>query len=115
MSRLVGTSLLTAFIGTYSATKHAIEAIAWAMKEELEPYGIKVATINPGPYLTGFNDTGAVSMLQWYDPQSDLIKLPEAGNVLAHQFNPQEMVDVMVKVIPSDHHPFRTVYPEEMV
>ena len=38
------------FLGTYCATKHAIEAIAWAMKEELVPYGIKVATINPGGF-----------------------------------------------------------------
>lgn len=105
----------TPFIGTYSATKHAIEAIAWAMKEELEPYGIKVATINPGPYLTGFNDTGAVSMLQWYDPEDDLIKPPEAGGVLSNQYDAQDMIDVMVKIIPSDHHLYRTVNPKEMV
>lgn len=105
----------TPFIGTYSATKHAIEAIAWAMKEELEPYGVKVATINPGPYLTGFNDTGAVSMLQWYDPKANVIKPPEGRDVLFHQYDPQDMIDVMVKVIPSDHHLFRTVNPNEMV
>ncbi len=29
--------LTDAFAGTYCATKHAIEAIAWAMKEELDP------------------------------------------------------------------------------
>ncbi len=104
----------TPFIGTYCATKHAIEAIAWAMKEELEPHGIKVATINPGPYLTGFNDTGAVSMLQWYDPEKDVIKLPDVRDVLLHQYNPQDMIDVMVKIIPADHHLYRTVNPKEM-
>ncbi|HQJ09388.1 MAG TPA: SDR family oxidoreductase [Deltaproteobacteria bacterium] len=105
----------TPFIGTYSATKHAIEAIAWAMKEELEPCGIKVATINPGPYLTGFNDTGAISMLEWYDPAKGLIKLPDAGSASSHQYDPQDMIDVMVRLIPADHHPYRTVHPEELV
>lgn len=102
------------FIGAYCATKHAIEAIAWSMKEELAPYGIKVATINPGPYLTGFNDTGAVSMLQWYDPQRDQIKLPESRDVLYQQYDPQDMIDAMVEIIPADHHPYRTVHPKEL-
>jgi short-subunit dehydrogenase len=56
--------LNASFVGTYCATKHAIEAIAWTMKEELKPYGMKVATITPGLFRTGFNDTGAESMYQ---------------------------------------------------
>ena len=103
------------FLGTYCATKHAIEAIAWAMKEELAPYGIKVATINPGAYRTGFNDTGAESAYQWYDPEKNLIKLPERNDVLSHQRDPQEMIDVMVEVIPADNHMYRTVKPDEIV
>jgi short-subunit dehydrogenase len=103
------------FFGTYCATKHAIEAIAWAMKEELKPYGITVATINPGAYLTGFNDTGAESAYQWYDPEKQLIKFPEHVDWLNHQIDPQEMIDVMVEVIPADSHLYRTVKPDEAV
>jgi short-subunit dehydrogenase len=101
------------FIGTYCATKHAIEAIAWTMKEELEPYGVKVATINPGDFQTGFNDTGAESMYQWSDPGKSLIKLPDYRDALSHQNDPQEMIDIMVEVIPSEHHLYRTVKPDE--
>jgi len=101
------------FVGTYCATKHAIEAIAWTMKEELEPYGVKVATINPGDFQTGFNDTGAESMYQWSDPGKSLIKLPDYRDALSHQHDPQEMIDIMVEVIPSDHHRYRTVKPDE--
>ncbi len=101
------------FVGTYCATKHAIEAIAWAMKEELEPYGVKVATINPGAFLTGFNDTGAESVSQWYDPDKNLIKFPYFKDIFSHQNDPQEMIDIMVEVIPSDHHLYRTVKPDE--
>ena len=43
----------------YVATKHALEAVAEAMMQELAPFGIKVQTINPGAYLTGFNETMA--------------------------------------------------------
>ena len=97
------------FVGTYCATKHAIEAIAWAMKEELEPYSVKVTTINPGAFLTGFNDTGAESVYHWYDPDKNLIKLPDFRDIFTHQNDPQEMIDIMVEVIPSDHRPYRTV------
>ena len=43
------------FTGIYSASKHAVEAIAETMSAELQEFGIEVATINPGPFLTGFN------------------------------------------------------------
>ncbi len=109
------------FVGTYCATKHAIEAIAWAMKEELAPYGIQVATINPGAYRTGFNDVGLDTMLQWYDPEKNLIKPPDPSEMakiakfLSQQRDPQEMIDVMVKVIQAPNHMYRTVKPDEDV
>jgi short-subunit dehydrogenase len=28
------------------------------MSMELQEFGVQVAVINPGPYLTGFNDAG---------------------------------------------------------
>jgi NAD(P)-dependent dehydrogenase (short-subunit alcohol dehydrogenase family) len=40
------------FTGIYSASKHALEAIAESMKDELQEFGVEVATINPGPFLT---------------------------------------------------------------
>ena len=46
------------FTGIYSTSKHAIEAIAETMSIELQEFGVEVATINPGPFLTGFNDRG---------------------------------------------------------
>jgi NAD(P)-dependent dehydrogenase (short-subunit alcohol dehydrogenase family) len=43
------------FTGHLSASKHAVEAIAETMSLELQEFGIEVATVNPGPFLTGFN------------------------------------------------------------
>jgi short-subunit dehydrogenase len=41
-------------VGSYSATMHAIQAIAEAMQEELKEFGIQVQTINPGPFRNIF-------------------------------------------------------------
>jgi NAD(P)-dependent dehydrogenase (short-subunit alcohol dehydrogenase family) len=100
------------WVGIYAATKHAIEAVAWAMKTELGPRGIRVATINPGAYRTGYNDTGVEAMLQWWDDTSALLERPDFHDYLDNQSDPQEMIDMMVQVIPADHHSYRTVCPK---
>ncbi|MEY8730853.1 SDR family NAD(P)-dependent oxidoreductase [Peribacillus frigoritolerans] len=48
--------ITTPYGGPYAATKHAIEGMALTLKNELEEFGVQVATINPGAYNTGFND-----------------------------------------------------------
>lgn len=111
----MGGILVVPFLGTYCATKHAIEAIAGSMKAELEQFGIKIATINPGVFGTGFNDTGAESYVQWYDSDTALVPMPDFGPSLAEQFDPQEMIDAMVKVIPADDHLYRTMRPMETI
>lgn len=53
--------LLTAYgLGAYCASKHALEAIAASLRDELAPTGITVQTINPGPYLWGLIIYGIV-------------------------------------------------------
>ncbi|MGW3608128.1 SDR family oxidoreductase [Micromonospora sp. NPDC005161] len=99
------------WVGIYAATKHAIEALAWAMKMELGPRGIRVVTINPGPYRTGYNDTGVEATFQWWNDTSALLERPDFSDYLDSQYDPQEMIDNMVRVIPMDHHPYRTVCP----
>jgi NADP-dependent 3-hydroxy acid dehydrogenase YdfG len=41
----------------YSATKHAVDALTKGMRFDLNPYGIKVASINPGMVETEFSIT----------------------------------------------------------
>lgn len=107
----MGGILVVPFLGAYCATKHAIEAIAGSMKAELEPFGIKIATINPGVFGTGFNDTGAESYVQWYDAATALVPMPDFGPSLVGQHDPQEMIDAMVEVIPAENHLYRTMRP----
>lgn len=41
-------------IALYSASKFAIEGLSWGLGLELAPFGIKVTTIEPGAFDTGF-------------------------------------------------------------
>jgi short-subunit dehydrogenase len=101
------------WLGTYAATKHAIEAIASVMRTELHLSRISVATINPGLYDTGFNDTGAESYRQWSGDAGLMAPMPPAGPILMAQKDPQQMIDAMVEVIPDRHSAYRTMLPAE--
>ncbi|WQO70636.1 SDR family oxidoreductase (plasmid) [Sinorhizobium medicae] len=105
------------WVGAYAASKHAVEGLCSAMREELKPYGVQVATVNPGAYLTGFNDTGMESMDQWWDDAKQVMQhWPKRA--LTNQHDPQEMIDAIVTIITADSHSYRTIRPaaaEEMV
>jgi short-subunit dehydrogenase len=103
------------FLGTYAATKHAIEAIASTMRAELSLFGIGVATINPGFYRTGFNETGAESYGQWSKRVDVLVPMPPAAPLMALQHDPQPMIDAMIDVIPDRKSLYRTMLPEDAV
>jgi short-subunit dehydrogenase len=101
----------------YSASKHAVEALAEGLRTELAPFGIAVATINPGFYATGFNDRGTDSVMHWYDPSKNFTP-PEAfaavAEHLAHQLPPQALADLIVEVVLADDPAARNVLPAEI-
>ena len=103
------------FLGSYAATKHAIEGIASTMRIELAPFNVGVATINPGFYRTGFNETGAESYQQWSHDTDLHIPMPPAGPVLAFEKDPQPMIDAMVDAIPDTKSLYRTMRPESAI
>jgi NAD(P)-dependent dehydrogenase (short-subunit alcohol dehydrogenase family) len=105
--------------GTYCATKHALEAIAESLQTELKPFNIQVQTINPGPYLTGFNETMAEMAFRWLDDSKNVTKraaLKETfDQMLAKpegRLDPKEMIDAMVAIVPADTGKFRNVVPK---
>lgn len=102
------------FTGAYCASKHALESIAEALHMELAEFGIQVATINPGPYSTGFNDRMMETWKSWYDPQKHFtdhagLKFP------FEQYDPEEMVAKMVEVVEADGGAFRNLLPAHFV
>ena len=50
------------------------EAFAEAMQQELAAYGVKVQTINPGAYYTGYNETMADNPMRWLDDEVNFTK-----------------------------------------
>jgi NAD(P)-dependent dehydrogenase (short-subunit alcohol dehydrogenase family) len=108
--------LLTAYgLGTYCATKHALEAIAATLRDELAPTGITVQTINPGPYDTGFNDRIADTTYRWHDDAVNFTREDDIrtrfAEIMKGQFDPAEMVAKMTEVIGADDGRYRTVWP----
>ncbi len=99
------------FDGAYAASKHAVEGICSAMREELRPYGIDVLTVNPGAYRTGFNDTGMESMDQWWG-QGERVVDHWPVRALDKQHDPAEMIAAMIDVIEAEHPQYRTVCPD---
>jgi NAD(P)-dependent dehydrogenase (short-subunit alcohol dehydrogenase family) len=89
--------------GPYSMTKHALEAMGKAMRAELAPQGIDVTLLNPGPYLTGFNDRMADSMWEWFGdtslnaPGKSMFEAMRAF-VTNDQMDPAEVVTRMVEL-----------------
>lgn len=108
------------FAAVYTSTKHALEGIAEGLKFELQGTGVEICTVNPGMFGTGFNDRGAETMMQWFAPEASMVR-PELihavlnGDALAHQLDPQIMIDAIIRVAEEDNSKFRTVIPEEII
>jgi len=105
--------------GIYVSTKHALEAIAEALSQELKQYNIKIQTINPGAYLTGYNETMADNPFRWLDDSKNFTKRADMRAVFDSllgtpqgRLDPQEMIDAMVKIVPADEGKFRNVVPK---
>ncbi|SEW45059.1 Short-chain dehydrogenase [Chryseobacterium wanjuense] len=105
--------------GTYVSTKHALEAFAEAMQQELAAYGIKVQTINPGAYYTGYNETMADNPFRWLDDEVNFTKRADLRKGFDDFFatpegkmDPQEMIDRMIEIVPADEGKFRNVVPK---
>lgn len=102
-------------IGSYAATKHALECIAETLQWELKPYNIEVQTINPAGYKTGFNDAMAESAYHWIDDKKNFTNkaaLHKSFEHFEHQLDPKDMIEAMISIIPSDNGKFRNVHPK---
>lgn len=117
-SSLVG-RISPPFFGTYTATKHALEAYSQALRYELSPFGVDVVLVEPGPFGTGLLASGQLpahaQVLETYGPLADV---PTAmGEHFAQLLqseeapDPQWVVDAYLKLanLPFGSRPTRTV------
>lgn len=107
--------MVNPFSGPYSASKFAIEAITDTLSQELQEFNVEVATINPGPYLTGFNDREMEGWKSWQDDPTKRIFEYEHVAFPLEQLDPKEIVTPGIKVILGETKSYRNIIPEEMV
>jgi NAD(P)-dependent dehydrogenase (short-subunit alcohol dehydrogenase family) len=106
--------------GPYSMTKHALEAMGKAMRAELAEQGIDVTLLNPGPYLTGFNDRMADSMWEWFGegalnaPATPLFQTMR-DFVTNGQMDPAEVVTRMVELVEAETTTENNFVPPEIL
>ena len=93
--------------GPYSMSKHALEAMGKTLRAELAGQGVDVTLLNPGPYLTGFNDAMADSMWAWFGEAS--LNAPSkamfqavGGRVKSGQLDPADVVQRIVELVEAD-------------
>ncbi len=103
------------FTGAYAGSKHAVEAFADALDQELAEHGVKVATINPGPFLTGFNDTMFEEWKSWNDDPSTRLFDYDKLHFPHEQFDPEEVIEVSIAVLTGEDTAYRHVLPAHTV
>jgi len=93
--------------GPYAMTKHALQAMGGVLRNELAPFGIDVALINPGPFATGFNDRMANDPGDWFDrgtaaPEDVAIMDSLVRRITVGQLDPAEVVKRYVELVEAD-------------
>ena len=85
----------------YVSTKFAIEGLSESMAYELEPFGIKVAIIEPGAIKTNFRREQAAKGSSEDSPYSSLMQSPSKAieEMLKHRLYPEEVAKTVIQAI----------------
>lgn len=106
--------------GPYSMTKHALQAMGGVFRNELAPYGVDVALINPGPFATGFNDRMAEDPGDWFDPATadpEEVAVMEAlrSRITVGQLDPTEVAQRFVELVEADTTELVNLIPPDIL
>ena len=112
----IGGRLALPFLGLYGATKFALEGLTESYRDELAPFGIDAAIIEPGTYPTPISanqvtaaDSGRAAL---YQSAVDAFTTQFfAENRSATPPDPQDVADAVARVIaqPAGERPLHTV------
>lgn len=79
----IGGKIAQAFMGPYTASKHAVEALSDALRIELEPHGVRVSVVEPGAIATPIWDKAKDEADSQLGQLSDEMKERYGGAVAA--------------------------------
>ena len=97
-------------IGMYSASKCALEGASETMARELEPFGIRVTILQPGPYKTDFLGSGLKRAERDIDDYQAVTRHIADAVHDNHGKQPGDPIGVaraMLKIVDSDRPPLR--------
>ncbi len=71
----VGGRVTMPLFGAYNSTKYAVESLSDALRLELQPFGISVSVVEPGPIKTEFSNRSVQDVAQYQDTSSRYAKV----------------------------------------
>jgi len=106
--------------GPYAMTKHALQAMGGVLRNELAPFGIDVALINPGPFATGFNDRMANDPGDWFDrstadPEEVAIMDSLVKRITVGQLDPADVAKRYVELVEADKTELVNFIPKDIL
>jgi NADP-dependent 3-hydroxy acid dehydrogenase YdfG len=104
VSSIVG-EVSAGFLGFYASSKHAVEAISDAMRQEVKQFGINVSIVQPGVFSTGFDDV-VLKELEEVETGKEYEKfynnfIPYFKNMYEKAPSPEPVVNAIVDTIES--------------
>lgn len=84
---------VSAGAGAYTMSKHALDAMALEMQQEVAGSEVSVHILNPGPYQTGFNEK-----LVDNAPVAVLTETADHSGLLAAQKDPAEAIEILANL-----------------
>ena len=100
-------------IGTYCATKAAVESLHESLAAEIKSFGIKVTLIEPGAYATEFGTPASLKMAQGLDAYAELRTGMRARIVGAVRGDPQATAEAILTVVDAAEPPLRFILGDQ--
>ncbi|QUQ65919.1 oxidoreductase [Kutzneria sp. CA-103260] len=112
MSSLAGLVGITGF-GYYSAAKFALEGLTEALRREVEPFGVKVLSVEPGAFRTnayaGFDDEPISETVDAYHPLLTEVRAAFVAENGKQAGDPDRGVRAVIEAMNSANPPERLV------
>lgn len=94
-------------IGSYCATKWAVEALHESLAQEVKALGIKVTLIEPGAYTTEFGSPASLKFASGMDAYAPLRQQVIGRLSGAKRGDPQATAEAVLKIVDAEDPPLR--------
>jgi NAD(P)-dependent dehydrogenase (short-subunit alcohol dehydrogenase family) len=105
-------------VGTYSATKFALEGWSEALAKEVDRFGIRVLIVEPGAFRTSFNGPGALLMskpIAAYDDQIEPLRTGMPDDDGKQPGDPAKAAAAILLALDSENPPLRLALGNDAV